>query len=382
MQFGALLSLWLVSCVPMLLTAPLAQESDFGRSLYALIRRDICKSVARDSQPEEELGDKFEGDMVLSGAQRRALDGALSGLGRNGLRAATKRWPDRIVRYHVVEEDFDENQIKMIENGMATIANKSCIKFLPRKSNEEHAVTIKAHPQENAGSHIHWGVRSLKKNDKCEHNLVMLSYNKSKTKAYLPVATGNGCYSNVGYNPGASSDDGEVHQSLNLAKGCFRHGTVVHEMLHTLGFYHMQSTYDRDDYVKINWENIIPVKLKTEKNVHSAHGGYAKVFYFIEASGLGYAPSSEAPIDGYTHVSGTEHNFAKYNNDTVTDFGVPYDYGSVMHYGDKAFSKNGNKTIEALQENVTIGQRDDLSESDILKLNRMYCESSAGGHED
>lgn len=47
-----------------------------------------------------------------------------------------------------------------------------------------------------------------------------------------------------------------MKQVLNLSKGCFRHGTVVHEMLHTLGFYHMQSTYDRDDYVKINWENI------------------------------------------------------------------------------------------------------------------------------
>lgn len=43
---------------------------------------------------------------------------------------------------------------------------------------------------------------------------------------------------------------------LNLSNGCFRHGTVVHEMLHTLGFYHMQSTYDRDDFVKIIWENI------------------------------------------------------------------------------------------------------------------------------
>lgn len=54
-------------------------------------------------------------------------------------------------------------------------------------------------------------------------------------------------------------------------------------------------------------------------------------------------------ITHFTLVTGTENNFAKYNNDTVTDFGVAYDYGSVMHYPEKAFSKNGNKTIVPLQ---------------------------------
>ena len=43
--------------------------------------------------------------------------------------------------------------------------------------------------------------------------------------------------------------------------------------------------------------------------------------------------------------TGKENNFEKYTLDTVTDFGVPYDYTSVMHYPDRAFSKNGEKTI-------------------------------------
>lgn len=67
-----------------------------------------------------------------------------------------------------------------------------------------------------------------------------------------------------------------------------------------LGFYHMQSAYDRDDYVKIHWKNI--------KN-------------------------------------GTEHNFDKYTNKEVTHFNTTYDYYSIMHYEAFAFSKNQKPTI-------------------------------------
>lgn len=45
-------------------------------------------------------------------------------------------------------------------------------------------------------------------------------------------------------------------------------------------------------------------------------------------------------------IPGTENNFDKYEASTITDFGVEYDYGSVMHYGAYAFSKNGEITIE------------------------------------
>lgn len=50
-------------------------------------------------------------------------------------------------------------------------------------------------------------------------------------------------------------------QQLNLQPntievGCFRIGTVIHEYLHAVGFFHMQSATERDDYVRIVWENI------------------------------------------------------------------------------------------------------------------------------
>lgn len=59
----------------------------------------------------------------------------------------------------------------------------------------------------------------------------------------------------------------------------------------------MQSNANRDDHLKIVWENI---------------------------------------------EAGHEHNFLKYN---TTDFNEPYDYDSIMHYAPYDFSKNGYATI-------------------------------------
>lgn len=73
--------------------------------------------------------------------------------------------------------------------------------------------------------------------------------------------------------------------------------------MHALGFFHQQSAANRDDFIQINWDNI---------------------------------------------RRGREHNFNKYNETTVTDFNIMYDYDSVMHYSAKAFSKNGENTIETL----------------------------------
>lgn len=71
-------------------------------------------------------------------------------------------------------------------------------------------------------------------------------------------------------------------QSFEPEQGCFRLYTIVHEFLHALGFYHMQSNYVRDDYVEIVWENI---------------------------------------------QSGTENNFNKMSETSTNNFGVDYDYG-------------------------------------------------------
>lgn len=102
------------------------------------------------------------------------------------------------------------------------------------------------------------------------------------------------------------------------------------------------------------------------------------------------------------NFAGKEHNFNKYDNRTVTDYGVGYDYKSVMHYSSHAFSRNGEPTITpkvmiarylrysywfqfvldvyaiSQKEKVKLGQRDGLSEKDVAKVQAMYKEQCGG----
>lgn len=144
--------------------------------------------------------------------------------------------------------------------------------------------------------------------------------------AYVHVQPGNnGCHSTVGYQ---NKVQNVTLQIFPLDQGCFRLGTIVHELLHSLGFYHEQSSWDRDDFVNVLEENI---------------------------------------------QEGKEHNFRKYTEKQVTGFGIDYDYGSILHYSGQAFSKNGGPTIVSkFPSEETMGQRVAMSKKDKLKLRMMY----------
>ncbi|KAJ7379141.1 hypothetical protein OS493_017639 [Desmophyllum pertusum] len=142
---------------------------------------------------------------------------------------------------------------------------------------------------------------------------------RTTQRDYIQFFVGKGCYSSVGRVGGG--------QRLSLGSGCGFHGIAVHEIGHALGFWHEQSRPDRDNFVDIIWDNI--------QDEH-------------------------------------KHNFRKYSHGYVNSLGVPYDYGSIMHYGKHDFAKWPWQVTIRSKNGASIGQRKHLSPMDVKQMNLLY----------
>ncbi|XP_004853164.1 meprin A subunit beta [Heterocephalus glaber] len=199
--------------------------------------------------------------------------------GRNSLIGEEYRWPHTIP--YVLEDSLEINAKGVILNAFERYRLKTCIDFKP------------------------WAGEAN----------------------YISVFKESGCWSYVGNRHIG-------RQELSIGANCDRIATVQHEFLHALGFWHEQSRFDRDDYVRIVWDRIL---------------------------------------------SGREHNFNIHDDTESDSLNVPYDYMSVMHYSKNAFQNGTEPTIVTRVSDFedVIGQRLDLSDTDVLKLNRLYnCTSS------
>ncbi|GJQ74579.1 hypothetical protein Trydic_g21440 [Trypoxylus dichotomus] len=232
-------------------------------------------SWSKQRQPRKniwELSGQTEGDMILRPGQR------------NGLVDLRYRWSNNVIPYELAPNAFNEAQTNQINRALERFAEVSCVTVRPRTADDVDYVYV--------------------------------------------TGANSGCWSYVGRLGGG--------QTLNLQpSGCIWDDIIIHEFLHAAGFYHQQSSTERDDYVTIVWENITP---------------------------------------------GMEHNFDKFGPEVITNFGQPYDYYSIMHYDAWAFSFTGQPTI--IPHDISflniIGQTwqwgEDMSEIDINKLNLMYCQ--------
>ncbi|GFQ74823.1 astacin-like metalloprotease toxin 1, partial [Trichonephila clavata] len=154
------------------------------------------------------------------------------------------------------------------------------------------------------------------------HHTVLRFVKRTDEPNYVCFLKDKGCYSFLGRVGGV--------QNISLGDGCGYVGTIVHQLGHTIGLFHEHQRTDRDKYLNIYRNNVI---------------------------------------------SGQEYHFQKtasYNELIFTS----YDYTSIMHYGEYAFSKEPGKlkTMEAkdgtpLKEPY---QKPGLTSNDIKTINKLY----------
>ena len=197
------------------------------------------------------------GDMILSDDQINYLY-SMNSTQRLGLASPFTRWPNGIVFYDV-DKSLDEKGKEVVIAAMEYIENVSCVRFKVKDG---------------------------------------------KTKHFVLIKSGKACNSKVGMRRGM--------QPMIIDGNLCSKGSIIHELLHCLGFLHMHTANDRDDYININWKNI----------------------------------RDDAKLN-FNHFAAP-----------MSMFSTKYDYDSITHYSSVAFAKDKKKpTITAKKPAPNMGQR-------------------------
>eukprot|EP00795_Rhopilema_esculentum_P010342 gene10342-19039_t len=202
----------------------------------------LCAAVAFCSEPMENSG-MFEGDMILTEEQKQDF---LYGSPNYQIPlAATKTslWPTTIPYSMESSIASSSRAVSAINAAIADYQNLTCLRFVKR-TNE---------------------------------------------LGYLHFYQGSGCSSPVGYYRRANR--------ISLASGCWSKGIVMHEIAHSLGFYHEQSRPDRDNYVTILWNNIATGgRPSTQKPVPTTSSALKKCINLL-GNATTAAPTKPAILD-------------------------------------------------------------------------------------
>jgi hypothetical protein len=232
---------------------------------------------------------QFLATLVDSSGQELLEGDIVPSKNRNAILAA-KRWTNGVVPWEFSKDgNWGQKHRDMLAKVMREIQEHTCIQFVPYTNQPNYVRIIN-------GTQV------------------------------------TGCYAMVGQEGGMQ--EVSLAESSSSGSTCWSHGIVTHELFHMLGLWHEQQRYDRDDYIKVYFQNVAK-----------------SLRYSIEA---------------------------RLRNETDT-YGVPYDYYSVMHYSKKSFSKNGRTTMRTLDLKMmdVIGRQDRASENDYELLRRVYgCKGS------
>jgi hypothetical protein len=242
---------------------------------------DEIKPVHQGANPQQR-GGGLEGDMIFpKGYNPKSSTRGVAIYGNN-------QWPNGIIPYDI-SAITNANDRQMITNAMLILMYAV---GTPIPGSDERSACVYFRPRQ------------------------------STDRTYFKIVYGNGCSANVGYLP-------QYQSKMTLQQdGCFYYGTIQHELMHVLGFFHEQSRPDRDNFLEVHLENVEP---------------------------------------------DMRFNFDKYAwGSTVLNQGSKYDYASVMHYETTAFSTNGRPTMIPRRAGVTIGDAQELSPTDIAEVRHFY----------
>ena len=117
---------------------------------------------------------------------------------------------------------------------------------------------------------------------------------------------------------------GDYIQQIYLSSVC-GYPTILHEIGHTVGFWHEQNRPDRDQYIIIHMENIRPDRLH---------------LFEIETE--------------------------------IDSLGETYDFNSIMHYREDLFSIGDTIAISSKEEGIPVGRGPGLSSLDIKQTSLLY----------
>jgi len=252
-------------------------------------------SVPNDNDDEELSPNMFEGDIQLSQDERELLEKeGVKGLMREVINTDTKKWPkdsDGYVRIpYKIQSGFRQEVRDNLARVILEFQGKTCIRLVP------------------------WSGQ--------QRNYIEYSREYDDFGAPCSSPTGMQYYVNS-------------IRLGNQGHGC-NWGSILHETMHSLGFFHEHTRQDRDDYVKINWDKAGKDGLKS---------AFTKCTWVPEMQ-IGCRPLKTS-----------------------------YDYDSIMHYGNKA------GYFEFLQplHGAVVGQRNHLSVKDIQGIEEFYgCSPGMG----